>query len=703
MLSSSLRAFRPFRRGATSALRSFHSSSLKRNDIKVQVNGEDVSVPNGVTVLQAVEVAGVHVPRFCYHDRLSIAGNCRMCLVEVEKSPKPVASCAMPAVPGMKIFTDTTLVKKAREGVMEFLLANHPLDCPICDQGGECDLQDQSMEFGGDVSRFKEIKRTVEDKNIGPLVKTIMTRCIHCTRCIRFTREVAGIFDMGATGRGNGMEIGTYVSKILDTELSGNVIDLCPVGALTSKPFAFKARTWELEMTESVDCLDAVGASIRIDSRGTEVLRIVPRLHEEVNEEWLSDRSRFSYDGLKRQRLDTPMVKKNGKLEATSWKEALLTVSEKLGSVKGNEIMGVAGDLMDAEAIIALKDYLNRIGCSNLTNSQIEAPLAADSRSSYLFNTSIFGVEDADALLMIGTNPRMEAPLVNARIRKCVEHYGLQVANVGPATNLTYSKAELGADLSVLNKLADGSHPFAKVLAEAERPMIMVGMGGLAPDVEASTQGAVAALLAKFPNLRTDDWNGINYLHTASGRVAAQDLGFVPGVATPAPAKVVYLLGADNANLAIPEGAFVIYQGSHGDIGASRADVILPGAAYTEKEGTYVNMEGRAQRTRIATDMPGQAKSDWAIIRALSEVSGVTLPYNSLHEIQDRLVQVAPHMGKLGSVETTTIHAASTPASAKGTVRPYFNNHWFTNPISRSSVVMAKCSEQMPNATNSYC
>eukprot|EP00462_Mataza_sp_D1_P000594 CAMPEP_0175092450 /NCGR_PEP_ID=MMETSP0086_2-20121207/2470_1 /TAXON_ID=136419 /ORGANISM="Unknown Unknown, Strain D1" /LENGTH=637 /DNA_ID=CAMNT_0016365315 /DNA_START=237 /DNA_END=2152 /DNA_ORIENTATION=- len=624
-------------------------------------------------------------------------------LVEVEKSPKPVASCAMPAVPGMKIFTDTPLVKKAREGVMEFLLANHPLDCPICDQGGECDLQDQSMEFGGDSSRFKEIKRTVEDKNIGPLVKTIMTRCIHCTRCVRFTTEVAGVTDMGTTGRGNGMEIGTYVSKVLDTEMSGNVIDLCPVGALTSKPFAFRARTWELEMTESVDCIDAVGAAIRIDSRGTEVLRIVPRLHEEVNEEWLSDRSRFSYDGLKRQRLDTPMVKKDGKLQPTTWKEALLTVADKLQSVKGNEVLGVSGDLMDAEAIISLKDFLNRIGCSNLTPAQVEAPLSADIRSQYLFNSSIFGIEDADAALLIGTNPRMEAPLVNARLRKCVEHYGLEVASVGPASNTTYDKAELGADLNALNKLADGSHPFAKVLASAERPMIIVGMSALAPDVHASTQAAIGALLIKFPNLQTEDWNGINYLHTASGRVAAQDLGFTPGLATPAAPKVVYLLGADNSKLNIPEDAFVIYQGSHGDVGASRADVILPGAAYTEKEGTYVNMEGRAQRTRPATDTPGQAKQDWAIIRALSEVTGVTLPYDDLAGVQARLADVAPHMGKLGSVEGSTFHVSPTAGASKGTLAPYYTNHWFSNPISRSSVTMAKCTEQMPTATNSYC
>jgi len=685
--------------------RSFHASSARFNEIRISVNGEDVTVPAGVTVLQAVEQAGVHVPRFCYHDRLSIAGNCRMCLVEVEKSPKPVASCAMPAVPGMKVFTDTTLVKKAREGVMEFLLANHPLDCPICDQGGECDLQDQSMEFGGDTSRFKEIKRTVEDKNIGPLVKTIMTRCIHCTRCIRFTTEVAGVTDMGATGRGNSMEIGTYVSKVLDTELSGNVIDLCPVGALTSKPFAFKARTWELEMTESVDCLDAVGASIRIDSRGTEVLRVVPRLHEEVNEEWLADRSRFSYDGLKRQRLDTPMIKKDGQFEAVTWKEALLHVVDKLQSVRASEIMGVSGDLVDAEAIISLKDFLNRVGCTNLTNVQVEAPLESDFRSQYLFNSTIFGVEDADALLMVGSNPRMEAPLVNARIRKCVVHYGLDVASVGPACDLTYDKHELGADVSVLNKIIDGSHPYAATLAKAERPMIMIGMGGLAPQVRESVQGAVDSLLKKYPALQTEDWNGVNYLHTASGRVAAHELGFVPGVAEPVAPKFVYLLQADSPHIAIPDDAFVVYQGSHGDFGATCADVILPGAAYTEKVGTYVNMEGRAQRTQAAANTVGSAKQDWAIIRALSELAGVTLPYDSLDQVQARLEDVAPSFGKIGGVESTTIHAPiqEKSISAKGTLSPYFTNHWMTNPISRSSVVMAKCTDQMPNATNSYC
>lgn len=457
-------------------------------------------------------------------------------------------------------------------------------------------------------------------------------------------------------------------------------------------------------MTESVDCLDAVGASIRLDTRGTEVLRVVPRLHEEVNEEWLADRSRFSYDGLQRQRLDTPMVKKDGQLQATTWKEALTTVAEKLSSVKGSEILGVSGDLIDAESIICLKDYLNRLGCENLTNAQVEAPLNADVRSQYLFNTTIFGVEDADALLMVGSNPRMEAPLVNARIRKCVVNYGLDVASVGPASDLTYSKQELGADLSVLNSIISGSHPFAKTLAEAERPMLMVGMAALNPEVRVSTQAAVDSLIAKYPALRTDDWNGINYLHTASGRVAAQDLGFVSGAAeTPSP-KVVYLLQADNQHLTIPDDAFVIYQGSHGDIGAARADVILPGAAYTEKEGTYVNMEGRVQRTRPATNTVGSAKPDWSIIRALSELSGVALPYDDLSQVQNRLADVAPHFGKVGSVESITVHAPLQEGSqsAQGSLSPYFTNHWMTNPISRSSVVMARCSEQMPNATNSY-
>lgn len=604
----------------------------------------------------------------------------------------------MPAMPNMRIKTNTPLVHKAREGVMEFLLANHPLDCPICDQGGECDLQDQSMVYGSDKSRTREVKRTVEDKNIGPLVKTVMTRCIHCTRCIRFSTEVAGVTDLGATGRGNHMEIGTYVTKNFDSELSGNVIDLCPVGALTNKPLAFAARSWELQSVQSVDVLDAVGANIRIDSRGTEVMRILPRLHEDINEEWLSDKSRFSCDGLKRQRLDTPMIRVDGEMKTCTWKEALLHIKANVQNVKGSQIMGVAGDLVDAEAIVCLKDLLNRLGSTN-HSSQVDAPLSADLRPGYLFNSTIAGLEDADTLLLVGSNPRMEAPLINARIRKAWLHYGLKVLSVGPATNLTYDKKELGNDIKILEDIANGTHKASQQLQKAAAPVILVGMAALEPKINASIRASLAKISALYPKTK------INYLHTNASRVAAQDLGFVPGPGPHEPAKVVFLLGADcKAVDQIPEKAFVVYQGSHGDKGASRADVILPGATYVEKEGTYVNLEGRPQRAYPASTKIGEAREDWAILRALSEALGVPLPYNNVDEVRARLIQISPSFGNIGNCESVSFNDAATPAakSLSGPLEKYYSNHWMTNAISRSSVVMAKCSSQLPIATNSY-
>jgi NADH dehydrogenase (ubiquinone) Fe-S protein 1 len=686
--------------------RAFHSTRPRLAEtMTVSVNGQNVDVPNGVTVLQACEEAGAIVPRFCYHDRLSIAGNCRMCLVEVEKSPKPVASCAMPAMPGMKIFTETDLVHKAREGVMEFLLANHPLDCPICDQGGECDLQDMSMSYGSDISRFREWKRGVEDKNIGPLVKTVMTRCIHCTRCVRFSTEVAGVNDLGTTGRGNAMEIGTYVSKVLDTEMSGNVIDLCPVGALTSKPFAFTARPWELTATESIDAMDAVGSNIRIDTMGVEIMRVVPRLNEDVNEEWIADKSRFSYDGLKRQRLDTPLVKKGNEFVPVSWKDALLAVGEAVEGVKGNEMVGVVGEQADAESIVCLKDLLNRLGCSNLQSGQQTVPLSADVRSQYLTNTGIAGVEDADALLIIGSNPRMEAPIVNTRIRKTVEEYGLRVANVGPAAELTYGVEQLGDSTDVLQQIIDGSHPFAKTLAAAERPMVLVGLGALKPNTGGYVLSALDALRAQLPAIATDDWNGLNILHTAASRVAAQDLGFVQGPGKHAKAKFAYLLEGDEAAATLPADCFVVYQGHHGDAGATRANIILPGAAYTEKTATYVNTEGRVQRTKQAADLVGDAREDWKIIRAVSEVVGAQLPYNSVDDVRARLVDIAPHFANVGEVEDPVFVDApvgSVAAPAKTKFEPFLDNYFMTDPISRASKVMGQAAAQLPNARNSY-
>lgn len=686
----------------------FHTSTVLAQDkMKVNVDGKDVDVPKGVTVLQACEEAGVEIPRFCYHDRLSIAGNCRMCLVEVEKSPKPVASCAMPAMPGMKIKTTTPLVHKAREGVMEFLLANHPLDCPICDQGGECDLQDQSMAFGTDRSRFKEYKRSVEDKNIGPFVKTIMTRCIHCTRCVRFAAEIAGVEDLGTTGRGNAMEIGTYVEKFFDSELSGNVIDICPVGALTSKPFAFTARPWELTSTESIDVLDAVGSNIRIDTRGAEVMRILPRLHEEVNEEWISDKTRFAYDGLKRQRLDTPIVRDGDNLVPTSWEAALETVANKIASLKPNQIKAIVGDQVDAESIIALKDLWNRLGSTNHESRQDGAALSADLRSSYIFNTSIRGIEDSDLLLLVGTNPRMEAPMINARIRKSVLNYGLEVAYVGPKTDFAYKNTHLSDNSSFLADLASGKHPFSARLKSAARPIIVLGMSALRRGDGADILNTFLSLSKTYPNLMTNNWRGLNVLQLSAARTAALDLGVVPGPdASDSDVKMVYLLGADEFDeRSVPKNAFVVYQGHHGDAGASRADVILPGAAYTEKDGTYVNTEGRVQRTKPATNRLNKARVDWTIIRALSEMLQVPLPYDSLQQVRARLVDVAPHFAHVDHLETPIFIQPSNNNSKNvqsGSFSPSLNNFFMTDPITRSSKLMARASSMLKKSSNSY-
>lgn len=702
---------------AATARRAFHAAAAVRAPatIRVEVDGQPVDVPAGSTVMQACEQAGVNIPRFCYHDRLSIAGNCRMCLVEVEKSPKPQASCAMPIMPGMKVKTNTPLVHKAREGVMEFLLANHPLDCPICDQGGECDLQDQSMSYGSDRTRNRFYKRTVEDKNIGPLVKTVMTRCIHCTRCIRFTTEVCGVSIMGATGRGNAMEIGTYTERMLDTEMSGNVIDLCPVGALTSKPFAFTSRPWELSHTESIDVLDAVGSNIRIDTRGAEVMRVLPRLNEDVNEEWISDKTRFSYDGLKRQRLDTPLVRKGDEFVPVSWEVALNTIRERIATdkIRGDEMLAVAGDMADAEGIVALKDLFNRLGSSNTYTALAlrGLDLSVDNRSDYLFNSRITGIEDADVVLLVGTNPRMEAPIVATRLRKAVRQLDLNVAYVGPKMDLAMKAQQIGEGTDTLKALADGTHPFAATLKAAKNPLIIVGMGAL---VRADGRAVYAAAekLAKSVNALRENWKGLSVLHTAASQAAAGDLGFVPGPQAkhaPAP-KFVYLLGADDeaVDAQIPANAFVVYAGHHGDVGANRADVILPSPAYTEKFATYVNTEGRVQRTQPATPVLKNARDDWAILRGLSEVLGAPLPYDDLHAVRARLADVAPHMANADALEPFAYRARSTAADAEAAplaasaFAPFWTNHFMTNPISRSSKVMAKCVATLPRATNSY-
>jgi NADH-quinone oxidoreductase subunit G len=659
---------------------------------KLTIDGVEVEVDAGLTVLQACEIAGAEVPRFCYHERLSVAGNCRMCLVEMERAPKPIASCAMPVGDGMVITTNSETIINARKGVMEFLLINHPLDCPICDQGGECDLQDQAMSFGGDRSRYAEEKRAVKDKNLGPLVSTVMTRCIHCTRCIRFATEIAGVPELGATGRGEHMEVGTYVEKTLSSELSGNIIDLCPVGALTSKPYAFNARPWELKKTESIDVMDALGSNIRVDTRGAEVLRIVPRNNDDVNEEWISDKTRFACDGLRRQRLDQPFIRKEGKLVAASWSDAFAAIAEKIKSTSGDKIAALAGDQADCESMYALKSLLGSLGSTNVECRQDGAAVGGGERSGYLFNSTIAGIEDADAILIVGSNPRLESPVLNARIRKRYLQGGVRIALIGEETDLTYKHEYLGAGSDTLAEVASGSNAFAQVLKDAENPMIIIGTGALARSDGDAVLGT-ARRIAEDTGMVSGDWNGFNVLHTAASRVGGLDLGFVPGGEFAINAMdVVYLLGADEIDMAALGDAFVIYQGHHGDAGAHRADVILPGAAYTEKNATYVNLEGRAQRTQLASFPVGEAKEDWAIIRALSAEIGEALPFDSLADLRAKMIQATPSLGNLDDITPAEWGVFGSDGAMESTgFANSIENFFMTDPISRASSTMAAC------------
>ncbi|KAG9137588.1 hypothetical protein Leryth_019767 [Lithospermum erythrorhizon] len=621
-----------------------------------------------------------------------------MCLVEVEKSPKPVASCAMPALPGMKIKTDTPIAKKAREGVMEFLLMNHPLDCPICDQGGECDLQDQSMAFGSDRGRFTEMKRSVVDKNLGPLVKTVMTRCIQCTRCVRFASEIAGVQDLGMLGRGSGEEIGTYVEKLMTSELSGNVIDICPVGALTSKPFAFKARNWELKGTETIDVTDAVGSNIRIDSRGPEVMRVLPRLNEDINEEWISDKTRFFYDGLKRQRLNDPMIRgPDGRFKTVSWRDALAIVAEVVNQVKPEEIVGVAGKLSDAESMIVLKDFLNKMGSNNIWCEGNGPNPNADLRSGYIMNTSISGLEQADAFLLVGTQPRVEAAMVNARIRKTVRATHAKVGYIGPPTDFNYDHQNLGTSPQTLVEIAEGRHPFSATLANAKNPVIILG-AGIFERMDKDAIFTVVNAIAKKHNVVRPDWNGLNTLLINAAQAAALDLGLVPeSDRSIESAKFIYLMGADDVSLEkLPNDAFVVYQGHHGDRSVYRANVILPASAFTEKEGTYANTEGCAQTTLPAVPIVGDARDDWKIIRALSEVAGIQLPYDSLSGIRSRIRTVAPNLLEVDErVPATFSNSLRPESSQKIKPEPFgvtVENFYMTDAITRASKIMAQCS-----------
>jgi len=677
---------------------------------KLIVDGIEIDVPPEYTLLQACETAGAEIPRFCFHERLSIAGNCRMCLVEVKGGPpKPAASCAMavrdlrpgPNGEPPEVFTKSPMVKKAREGVMEFLLVNHPLDCPICDQGGECDLQDQAMAFGVDSSRYIENKRAVEDKYIGALVRTSMNRCIHCTRCVRFTAEVAGTSDMGAIGRGEDMEITTYLETAMTSELQGNVADLCPVGALLPKPYAFKARAWELSKTEAIDVMDALGSAIRIDTRGREVMRILPRLNDAVNEEWISDKARQIVDGLKTRRLDRPYIRKDGKLVAATWQEAFAVIAEKVKATTADRIGAVAGDLASLEDLFALQSLMRQIGTVNLDARQDGVKLDPKfGRASYLFNPSIEGIDEADALMIVGSNPRKEAPVFNARIRKRWLKGNFPIGLIGEKADLTYPYEYLGAGPETLASFL--GHPPAK----KEKPVLLVGQGALArPDGEAVLGLAIKVAVAL--GVIKDGWNGFGILHTAASRVGALDLGFVPGqkdgvkgLDTQAMTKagaldVLFNLGADE--ITIEPGAFVVYQGTHGDRGASRADVILPGATYTEKSGLYVNTEGRVQLSDRANFPPGEAREDWAILRALSDVLGTRLPFDSLAGLRGALYAAHPHLAEIDGIaaidpiDPARFGGLGEPDGKIPFVSPVVD-FYATNPIARASAVMAECS-----------
>lgn len=657
----------------------------------ISIDGVTVEVDPNLTLLQACEVAGVEIPRFCYHERLSIAGNCRMCLVEVVGGPpKPAASCAMqvrdlrPGKDGAppEVLTKSPMVKKAREGVMEFLLINHPLDCPICDQGGECDLQDQAMAYGVDFSRYREPKRAAEDLVLGPLVGTHMTRCISCTRCVRFISEVAGVAELGQTGRGEDSEITNYLGRILESEMQGNIVDLCPVGALTNKPYAFTARPWELRKTESIDAMDALGSNIRVDTRGREVMRILPRNHDDVNEEWISDKTRHVVDGLRRQRLDRPYIRENGKLRAASWAEALGVVAEKLRSTAPDKIAAVAGDLVSVEPMFALKGLMDALGAAAYDCREDGAKLPRANRSAWLFNSTVAGLDSAKAILIVGSNPRIESPVLNARLRKAWT-LGADIAMIGEAVDLTYPYERLGAGGETLKAAA--SLPFADKLREGG--VVILGAGAVArPDG--------AAVLGAAMDLASRTGAEFSLLHTVASRVGGMEIGFTCDQGAEgaiAGAEVVWLLGADETT--VPAGKFVIYQGHHGDRGAHRADVVLPGAAYTEQNGLYVNMEGRPQLAIRAGFAPGEAREDWAIIRALSERVGHTLPFDTLDQLRAKLFKAHPHLGMIDTITPAEFTPEPLGTIAEGTLGSAIADHYLTNAVARASAVMADLSK----------
>jgi len=659
---------------------------------KVTVDGQEIEVPDGATVLQACELAGKEIPRFCYHERLSIAGNCRMCLVEVKPGPpKPQASCALPTSEGQEIRTDTPMVKTAREGVMEFLLINHPLDCPICDQGGECDLQDQAMAYGRGGSRYEENKRAVTEKYMGPLIKTVMTRCIHCTRCVRFSEEIAGVDEIGALYRGEDMQITTYLEQAAAHEMSANVIDLCPVGALTSRPYAFEARPWELKRTMSIDVSDAIGANIELHSKGREVMRAVPRINDDVNEEWISDKARYQVDGLTKRRLDKVYLRKRGGLKEATWEDAFKAIAKELKGKDKSSIAAVAGDIVDCETMFAAKELLKACGSSLVEARQTGITYDVSNLTAVNFNSTLAGIETADAILIVGSHVRWEAPLLNVRLRKAVKR-GAKVYVIGPEWETTFPATFLGSDLSVLSSLPSD---LVEHFRDAERPAIIVGGAALG-------RGALAAGLAAADTLGVvkEGWNGFNALHFSAARMGSLMLGFtqeggMKDIAAAKP-KVLLALGADEMDFEPYADALKVYIGHHGDKGAHQADIILPAASYAEKDGTYVNTEGRVQFAEKAVFAPGDAREDWTILRALADAIGVKVGFDSFEELQSAMIAEVPALGEEGLADYGPLPAADASAKCGATIDAYpIRDFYLTNPIARASAVMQQCSAEL--------
>ena len=671
--------------------------------LKLKVNDIEVEVEEGLTVLQACEKVGVEIPRFCYHEKLSIAGNCRMCLVEIEKSPKPVASCAMPAAEGMNIKTNTEFVEKARKGVMEFLLANHPLDCPVCDQGGECDLQDQSMYYGVDKSRFNENKRQVTEKNMGPLIKTQMTRCIHCTRCIRFATEVAGVPELGAIGRGEDMQITTYLEQSMKSELSANVVDLCPVGALTSKPYIFEARPWELKKTESIDVMDAIGSNVRVDTYGWEVKRILPRINEDINEEWISDKTRYACDGLLNQRLDTPYIKNNGKFEKASWNDVFSILKSKLKNTDKDKICGISGDLVNMETLYIFKEFFNKtLGSENIESRSEHSYLNTSKRENYLFNSTISGIEEADFILLIGTNPRYEATILNARIRKAYLQNKIKIISLNNVGDLTYPYQSLNADIKEIQNIVEDKHEISNLIKNAKKPLIIIGQSAL----KAKSSKAIFESIKTFLNNNnkiSNEWNSLNVISKNAATVGSFDLGIYKTVDGTNEVlsdlenhkfEIVFLLGQDDLKFK-KKNEFVIYQGSHGDMGAEMADIILPGAAYTEQNGYFTNLEGKLQKAYKASFPPEDAKEDWQIINELAEVMNHRKLFNDKDELCSSLLNyIHLFIEKNNSIEYTNIKDFNFSSEKLEIIN---KDYYYSNVIARASKTMLECKSAKAN------